>query len=92
MKKNFVYFLKIFWGKAKQMSTVMLSGYMCTCGSLVYKWISIGADVGGTHCNGDWETIRVTSIYIQNLTHRNNDIIDSTWPFKSVTCQSFSLI
>ena len=57
-----------FWGKAKQMSTVMLSGYMCTCGSLVYKWISIGADVGGTHCNGDWETIRVTSIYIQNLT------------------------
>ena len=63
MKKNFVYFSKIFWGKAKQMSTVMLSGYMCTCGSLVYKWISIGADVGGTHCNGDWETISDLNIY-----------------------------
>ena len=57
MKKNFVYFSKIFWGKAKQMSTVMLSGYMCTCGSLVYKWISIVADVGGTHCKSSLASI-----------------------------------
>ena len=45
-EKTFCLLLEDFWGKAKQMSTVMPSGYMCKCVILVYKWISIGADVG----------------------------------------------
>lgn len=33
----------------KQTSTVILSGWMCACIVLVYGWIKISADGGGTH-------------------------------------------